>query len=1013
MSSSLAPNPELQHDPLLAHLPLSDGFRLLDRRYLIYELVGQGGMGVVYKARHGELGVDVAIKCLDPGLARRNAEFVKRFKNEARAAARLSSANVVRVLDVAEQGSLHFLAMEFVEGEDARRRIARKGALEIDEGVRIALGAARGLAAAHAAGIVHRDVKPDNVLIGTDGQVKIADLGLAKQSLDQTELTRTGATLGTPRYMAPEQFSDTKNVGPEGDVYALGATLYFLLVGRDAIAEKEIWEIAEAVRTRAFPDPRELRPQVPTALAELVLNCTRKQPSERPREAGEVARRLEALLMPEGAGLADPEAGQTSAASLVSPPPHAAGPNEEVTRAARQAPATPLAGGARGWRGLLLLALLLVGFSGTAAWFLRDRHPNDPSPPAGASAPALLTVTPPEGTPVDGLRLSLVLEFDQDLERASLRGNPVRAEGNLLRLELPLPAQESEWELPWEVENAAGQRREGRLSYRRPAPPPPPTLQLVEPELEGREAHYTSEPLIEIQVRVGAPRSDRIEIRRADGFRFSSALAPSQPQRIELALVQNARNTFLLSTEGVAQPLELVVVHDDREPRLLLSASLRAERPRRDAHFELRVVVDEPNLAQIRLGERELEQVEGREYALRGIPLHEGANEFELVARDLLGQESRLAFELTRDSTAPHLIEGVPPAPLPARIGVALELALRFDEELSSASLDGVALAVEGERASGSLPIHAPAGERTARLRFADLAGNEATHEVRLAVEDVPRPRDRTLPGYTIVQAAQREGQPAQEPGAGAEAGWPWWIEHTATGIQFLLVEPGQFLQGAAAGERGALEDERPQHPVEVTRAFYLARTEVTQAQWARAEQENPSLFEGEANRPVEQVSWIDCDAFARRFGWELPSEAQWEYACRAGTRTPFSSGHAPPARENVGRGLERGSTAPVASAAPNPWGFHDMHGNVFEWCRDWYDPSFYVAADQALRDPWNDQEIPNVLFAPFQGSARVLRGGSYGYGDEIARSSRRGFMSPSFRFRDLGLRPLLPLPRD
>jgi len=285
----------------LWEVPTSGGYKILDRRYVLYDVLGQGGMGIVFKGRHAELEIDVAVKVLDPKLARAGSSFVERFKKEARAAARIHHPNVVQVIDVGECAGLHFLVMEFVPGEDGRKWVKRRGALAIHEACSIALGMTRGLAAAHRAGLVHRDMKPDNVLIGMDGTVKIADLGLVKQlegdglGEGMSELTVSGATLGTPRYMPPEQFENTKHVGPTADVYALGATLFYFLTNHDGVAPGTVAQVSERVRTEPFPSVLVIRPDVPAELAALIAECTDRDPARRPQDADEVTRRLEAF----------------------------------------------------------------------------------------------------------------------------------------------------------------------------------------------------------------------------------------------------------------------------------------------------------------------------------------------------------------------------------------------------------------------------------------------------------------------------------------------------------------------------------------------------------------------------------------------------------------------------------------------------------------------------------------------------------------------------------------------
>jgi hypothetical protein len=253
---------DLQNDPLLRSAPTFEGFKVLDP-VVLYQRLGQGGMGAVYRGRHCKLDLDVAVKCLKPSLAAEAPEFVARFEREARLCASLAHQNVVRVMDVRQQDGLHWLVMEYVRGETVRERVERKGPLPEAEALTILHGAAAGLAEAHARGIVHRDVKPENLMISLQGRVKVADLGLAKaETRGEHSISLASGVMGTPQYMAPEQW-DSPDVGPAADVWALGATFYFLVTGQAGIAPAPFAKIAARVQQQDFPAV----PNVSTALA--------------------------------------------------------------------------------------------------------------------------------------------------------------------------------------------------------------------------------------------------------------------------------------------------------------------------------------------------------------------------------------------------------------------------------------------------------------------------------------------------------------------------------------------------------------------------------------------------------------------------------------------------------------------------------------------------------------------------------------------------------------------------
>jgi len=219
-------------------------------------------------------------------------------------------------------------------------------------------------------------------------------------------------------------------------------------------------------------------------------------------------------------------------------------------------------------------------------------------------------------------------------------------------------------------------------------------------------------------------------------------------------------------------------------------------------------------------------------------------------------------------------------------------------------------------------------------------------------------------------------------------------VRDPRTGITFILVQPGTFRMGSPAGEKGREDDEGPVHEVEITKPFYLGVTEVTQAQWQRVMGSNPSNWKGD-DLPVEQVSWEDAMEFCRKAGYRLPTEAEWEYACRAGSTTRFSFGDADgdlgAYAWNDGNSEKR--THPVGQKKPNAWGFFDMHGNVWEWCADWYAKGYYGQSPR--QDP----------HGPSSGSRRVLRGGSWYYSPRYCRSAFRSGSDPSSCFSNLGLR--------
>ncbi len=275
-------------------------------RYDVLRPLGHGAMATVDLAHDVELDRPVALKRLAENLAR-DEDLRRRFIREARLAARLAHPNVVRVFDVGEDGGRPFIAMEYVDGETLADVVARRGPLPPAEAAALAMQMCAGLAAAHAAGLVHRDVKPQNLLLGTDGVLKLGDFGIAPGH-DGTQLTLAGTVLGTAGYLAPEQ-ARGEQVSAAADIYAVGAVLYELLAGVPARSADPLADLGAMDGFHA-PDVADRIPSAPAALAAAVSACLSVRPEDRPPSAAALARLLvpaaaeaETLSLPADPGL--------------------------------------------------------------------------------------------------------------------------------------------------------------------------------------------------------------------------------------------------------------------------------------------------------------------------------------------------------------------------------------------------------------------------------------------------------------------------------------------------------------------------------------------------------------------------------------------------------------------------------------------------------------------------------------------------------------------------------------
>ena len=268
--------------------PVIAGLQLLAR-------VGRGGMGTVYRAR--QLSVDriVAVKILRPRLAQ-NRSFIARFKEEARAAAKLNHPNIVQAIDAGEEDGYYYFAMEFVDGETLHRLMLREGVIEETRVLRMAVDIAHALSHAQLHHIVHRDIKPGNIMISTEGVTKLCDLGLAHCRMEDESASRRGAAVGTPYYISPEQAMGQMDVDTRSDIYSLGATLFRAVVGRPAFNAPTPAEILTQHVKAPLPWPKDHNPELSENICYVVAKMMAKKPEERYQTPDELTEDLERVL---------------------------------------------------------------------------------------------------------------------------------------------------------------------------------------------------------------------------------------------------------------------------------------------------------------------------------------------------------------------------------------------------------------------------------------------------------------------------------------------------------------------------------------------------------------------------------------------------------------------------------------------------------------------------------------------------------------------------------------------
>lgn len=262
--------------------------------FRLVKKLGEGAMGAVYKAVQVSFKRTVALKVLFAHVAN-NPKLVERLRREGRVMGQLDHPNIVQAFAVDEAEGCHYVAMEYVSGQSVQKWLGQLGSLSVGDSVRITLDCAKALAYAHAQGMVHRDIKPDNILLTKTGIVKVADFGMVKTHDEDMSLTQTGHAVGTPWYMPIEQARNSKDIDGRSDIYALGCTLYALLTGQPPFVGRTIVDVIQAKEKGTFDEARKKNPNVPERLDLIIAKMTAKMPKNRYQTCEEIIKDLEGL----------------------------------------------------------------------------------------------------------------------------------------------------------------------------------------------------------------------------------------------------------------------------------------------------------------------------------------------------------------------------------------------------------------------------------------------------------------------------------------------------------------------------------------------------------------------------------------------------------------------------------------------------------------------------------------------------------------------------------------------
>ncbi len=1048
-------------------------------RYRIVELIGRGGMGNVYRAEHRLMNRPVAIKLINSQLIRQ-PQAVERFRREVQAAAKLTHSNIVTAYDAEQAGDVHFLVMEFVEGTDLASVVKHRGPMSVAEACECIRQAAEGLQHAHEKGMVHRDIKPHNLMLSAEGQVRILDFGLAgfatetalgshvRQNVGDTHvvppsgdggydanaahLTTAGSVMGTPDYIAPEQAKDAHSADIRADIYSLGCTLHFLLTGKPPFEADSVLAKLKAHAQQSPTALTTLRNDVPTELSQVVARMMSKNPAERFQTPADVAEALAPFAKP-----------------AMSPP----------RRRARTLVAAL-------WMGLVaLLAGVIFVQTDTGLVEIHSEVDN-----------VKISIQQKDGGGIEfhdlqtGSLVRRLSSGDYEVKLKSAR-NDVEIVNGDLKLKRWGKAVVT-LRRKTDVKNLADSRMSG---------------QAVKDVAEIRRFEGHEGP-----VRAIAWTPDGKALLSGSGFptgdqtlrlwdsatgREIRQLTGHQGQVFAVDINRDG-NRVLAACEKSIHLWDLTTGQYLRELRGH-SADVTTVIFLPDGRHALSACHDKTvKLWDLESG-TEKREFTGHTGATFGLAVLPGNRQFlsgswdgTIRLWDLETGESLrtftghatwcvkmlpdgLRFLSSGDDGTVRLWEissGKQLRKIKAHERQVFAMDVSPDGQLVASGGDGLVSLwnVEtGEQLAGAshrefvwTVAFAPDGKS---LLSAGGGGwkSENWHNgddwvIRLwRRPEQPNadwtgwPKDAPPPAIARFDAEQaKQHQAAWAKHLGVR------VEYTnSIGMKFRLIPPGEYVMGSKPEEvadalqiagvneqaQALAKSEAPQHKVILTQPIYLGVHEVTQQNYESVIGTNPSIFaktgSQEAFRvnfdtskhPVENVSWNDAAEFCAKLseneklkpwysrtgetvkpiegtGYRLPTEAEWEFACRGGTTTRSWVGGVELKDEDLSQAIwigdQGGRTHPVGELKTNPFGMYDIHGNVWEWVQDAWSPTYY---GQFTTKPAIDPSFP---FA--DGLQRVLRGGVWPYSASGCRSSFRHAEAASHRRHYFGFRVALPV---